>query len=71
MSTSTRIFDTPVSHVRPRQWQCKKEGVADVNYRLRVVTEFRTAKGFSPTEIDRRRRNVCEEDSIDISSVRR
>jgi hypothetical protein len=71
MSSSTRIIDTPVSHVRPRQWQCKMVGVADARSRLRVVTEFLTAKGFSATEIDRRRRNVCDEDTVDISSVRR
>ena len=70
-SISTRIIDTPVSHVRPKQWQCKMTDVVDVRSRLRVVTEFLTAEGSNPTEIDRYGRNVCDEDAKDVSSVKR
>ena len=43
----------------------------DVRSRLRVATAFLTAEGTSPTEIERRQRNKCDEDAIDISSFRR
>jgi hypothetical protein len=71
MSISTRIIDTPVSQVLPRRWQCKMADVVDVRSRLRVVTEFLTAEGSNPTEINRHRRNVCDDDATDVSSVRR
>lgn len=67
-SISTRIIDTPVSHVRPRQQQCKMADGVDLRCRLRLVTGFLTAKGSNPTESDRHGRNVCDEDATDVSS---
>ena len=37
----------------------------------RVVTEFLTAEGSSPTDIHKRLRSVYGEDDTDVSSVRR
>jgi hypothetical protein len=43
------------------------EDVVGVRSRLRGVTEFLTAEGSNPIEIERHRRNVCDEGATDVS----
>jgi hypothetical protein len=70
LSSSSRIIDAPVSHMRSTQQQCKMADVVDVRTGQRVVIKFLTSKVFSPIEIHRQLRIMYGEDATNVSSVR-
>jgi len=62
----------PVSELvtRVQQSTVQKADVVDVRTRHRVVTEFLTAEGCSPTEIPRLFSSVYGKSATDVSTVR-
>ena len=70
LSSFIGIIWAPVSHLPLKQWLRKTTDIVDVRTKQNCVTEYSTAEGCGPIGVQRRLRNLYDEEVVYISPIR-